>query len=634
MGISRSADLALNLLEGTDTSKQQEVAAKLNSLLRTDHLADIAVKISSDPDQVIYSKLLTDATAIFLSDNPNEYVAAMLGIAQENVVNDIEVIVKEIEKVLRVMTAFIGSMKKQIESLEDMEDFPNLLRIMLEVQTEIGKVIEETASLQSRISRERSFSDTRVESITSHICSILENNSTVKDALGIHDPDAERRADFRALVDYVEYLIDKLKEKVENMRDFDEKFAQNIDPMDIFYKNFSLLYEYLCDASDRATFNATKWKTSNMTSMGENCNIIDEDLLKSLVIFDKIGKYNKTPEISTDSEQGEPGQIEPGQGQQQQSSPTETAAKDLKDRLKNFDFSSITNSVKELKDVVKGITEQSKSLIQIPFEAFKNKLLEKGIPDNILSLLNFDDIKNFNWDITKDVDKYLKTDLKSLAMDKLLKKGDGIRIPTEKLPTSGTLDNLSDKATTSCQNLTGGLNDLKETISPTGQPSISSTVPSDVSDTLKDMTSASPNMDKAIKNADTSKISSSLESPQNATDEGEKAKELKNKLQELESDDNIELMASVKDAINRVIAIYTGDHIQKCTNALLRAEGFGDSMTFGPGIDEYVTETYDNVNGLLDWLSQVLKAMNSFMSSPKGVSSGSGNNSNSFNKKG
>ena len=160
------------------------------------------------------------------------------------------------------------------------------------------------------------------------------------------------------------------------------------------------------------------------------------------------------------------------------------------------------------------------------------------------------------------------------------------------------------------------------------------TVPSDVSDTLKDMTSASPNMDKAIKNADTSKISSSLESPQNATDEGEKAKELKNKLQELESDDNIELMASVKDAINRVIAIYTGDHIQKCTNALLRAEGFGDSMTFGPGIDEYVTETYDNVNGLLDWLSQVLKAMNSFMSSPKGVSSGSGNNSNSFNKKG
>lgn len=568
---------------------------KISELINNSSVRKLMSDLTNKPDKIIYDKILSDMCAMFLSDNPNDYIAAMLGMAQDSVNSDVESISREIDDIKKMLTSYISSMKAQVEHLAEVRTFPNLIKILIDMQFEMKNIIQGTAALQSRIFTAGDFSKARLNSLSAGINSVLRKNSIIKTSLGIYNPNAEMDCDLKGFGEYLKKRVEKLIQKVKNIGDFKKAFQAEINPLDIFYKNFSRLYEYLCQASLRINNSATGWRSSNINTLKENCLVINDNLCKSLVIIDKYRRSN----MMIDTEEEHSGTV------------IGRLMKSLAERIGSISTASLLASLNELLYVINAAIAQGMSLIHTPFLAFRDEIIKRDIPDRILSLINFDAIKSMDWGNTLNFDKYLKVNLKGLAMDKLIQKCSDINIPIDKLPDLGTLDHLWNRAKSSCDNLKEELHNFNDVVNDPSQPSFKSVVPEKVSNAVQDMSSLSPALEIGFKEADTDKVSSALSSSEHVTAEGSLAADLKKGLGDIGADDEAEISVTEKDAINRAITLLTGDHIQQCADALLKTEGFGESLTFMTDVDEYVTEVYDNVNSIIDWLVQLTNALES-----------------------
>lgn len=586
------SNVVVNAAQKALSKAGSKVTTKLENLINNSTLADISKALSERPDQIIYNKLLADASAMFLSDNPNDYIAAMLGMTQESVSADTVSILSEIDDIKAALESYVSSLRQQVEHLAEVRTFPNLIQVLINMQKDMAAALSETASLQGRIAKEGNYSEARLDSVTGHINNVLVNNSRIQQALGIYDPNAHMNCDIKGFADYLKKRVENLIKKVKNIGDFKSKFQADINPMDIFYKNFSRLYKYLCEASKRVGENTTKWKDSNINVLKENCSAIEDNLYKSLVIFDQYRRSNTVGVTDVDNGGTVVGRV----------------LNNLLHITKTFDTAPLLASLNELLYVIEALSVQGLSLINSPFEIFKSEALDRGIPDNILSLLNFDGIRNGEWSNVLDFDKYLKLDLKSEAMSRLVQKCENIGIPLNKLPKLDVINSLSSRLTNGCNDLKRELTSMNNVVNNPEQQPLKSVVPPKVAETIKDMSAMSPSIKNSFKSADVAKFSSSLSSPESTTEEGAAAADLKNNLKEIEADDSSDMTLEEKDAINRTITLLTSDHIQQCTEALIKSEGFGDKLTFQISIDEYVTEVYDNVNEVIDWLSQLYDA--------------------------
>lgn len=570
-----------------------ENTRKMFDIINSTSLRTLIGDMANKPDAIIYDKILSDACAMFLSDNPNDYLAAIMGMAQESVHTDVESIVKEIEDIKSMLSSYILSMKSQVEHLAEVRTFPNLVMLLIDMQAEMTNIIRGVAALQGRIITAGDFSKARLDSLSARINSVLRKNSTITTSLGIYNPNAEMDCDLKGFGEYLKKRVEKLIQKVKNIGDFKEAFQAEINPLDIFYKNFSRLYDYVCRASLRITDSASRWRSSNVNTLRENCSIVNDNLCKSLVIIDKYRRSNMMKSTEEEHEGTFIGRL----------------MKNLSDRIKQMNIAPLMVALNELLYVINAVITQGVSLIHTPFLTFRNEIMRRGIPDRILSLINFDAIRDLDWGNTLNFDKYLKVNLKGLAMEKLIQKCSDINIPIDKLPNLEVLNHLKNRAETSCEALKDELRNFNSVVNDPSQTPIREAVPDKVVNTVTDMSKSSPSLNEGFKEADTNKISAALESPSNVTTEGSIAADLKKGLGDIEGDDDAEISVTEKDAINRAITLLTGDHMQQCIDALLKTEGFGESMVFMTDVDEYVTEVYDNVNSIIDWLSQLADAL-------------------------
>lgn len=581
---------AVSSLTNKVLSKQRNVVNNIIDFFKTNPLERITESL---PEQIIYNKLLSDVTAMFLSDNSNDYIAAMLGRAQENIYSEIDSIVAEINDIKKILSDYVTTSIAQVEHLAEVRTFPNLIKVLIDMQAEIGIVLADTASLQSRIFKEGNFSKSRINTLLSHINNILSNNAVIQSALANYDPDATMDFDIKGFADYLERRVKDLINKVKNIGSFKDSIQAEINPVTIFYKNFSRLYGYICDASKRVTENASGWRTSNIDAISDNCNVINDDLYKASVIFDRYMHSNMMKETDEDHKGTVIGRL----------------MEELINRVRQFDTGPLLAELSELLYVIRAIAAQGLLLTSVPFLTFRDEMVSRGIPSNILSLMNFDSIRNLDWGRAVNLDKYLKIDFKSLALQKLIQKGENVLIPLDKLPDVEILEALRNRVNAGYAGLIDGITGLKNVLKPEGTPSFREVLPPVVSDTVDEMATLSSNVNSAINNAEVSGITEALECPEGLTREGSIAMNLKSELGDIDADSDSEITLAEKDAINRAITLFSGDNRQQCADVLIKSEGFGESLSFGTNIDEYVTEVYDNVNAIIDWLKQLSDAL-------------------------
>lgn len=619
----------------TSSKKATDLLGKIQNNPITKELK----KWQTEPEDIVYDQTINWANNIFLSKNPNDYIAAMMGISQSYLQDKVDTLKRDMASLTAYVSDYIAWMITEIEDYMRVKTFPNLLRLLKEMEEKLLQLVQQTASLQSRLVEEWNYSGKRLDNIDENIYEILKRNNKVRYALAGYNPNATLDLDLKGFIQYVKEEAERIIKSITNLKDFPKKFKATVDPKEIFYKNFSRLYTYLEKAMMANASSIQNWKGSKLELLKSNCSIVSENMYKVSTI---IERYRYSNAMVGEEESSSSDKLLP-------------ALNEFIEGLGSIDTSYFSTLIAEIKYVVASVLKQAEILAKTPYNTLMAEIEARrdyGL-NTIKEVLGIDwvfnqggivldsvaeseyeqevDESEFEQEVSEGEDEgesgqgvnpynYLRNvignAMKNKIEKKLMSKFD--KISFQILPTVkgkgliDTLSNLNSRIKNACEDVQDTLNGVSNVLSIFGEK-VKPEIAPEVIEETKAITEASSSVNTAIKEADPEKLVEAVEKPSKITESGGKAEELKvvaaevkKEIEEGSADSSVTYR--LVDALNRATALFEGDHKKECREKVIAAEGSGGRLYIDV-INDYRTSIYDNAVKILNWLNEWLKTV-------------------------
>lgn len=652
---STATILSESIVSGSTKTTSRKKVISLLDKIQNNPITKNLKKWQTEPEDIIYDKAINWANNIFLSKNPNDYVAAMMGISQNYLQDKVDTLQRDMASLTAYISDYIAWMIAEIEDYMRVKTFPNLLRLLKEMEEKLLQLVQQTASLQSRLIKEWNYSGKRLNNIDENIYEILKRNNKVRRALAWYNPNAKLDLDLNGLIRYVKEEAKRIIKSITNLKDFPKKFKATVNPKEIFYKNFSRLYTYLEKAMRANTSSIQNWKGSKLELLKSNCSIVSENMYKISTI---IEKYRYSNAMIGEEESSSSNKLLP-------------ALNEFIEGLGSINTSYFSTLIAEVEYVVASVLKQAEILAKTPYNTLMAEIEARkdyGL-DTIKEFLGIDWVFNQGGivldssinpltDLVDDPFVDLVTDLaaenesgqevnendseqkvnengsgqkvnpynylrnvignsmRNKIEKKLMSKFD--KISLQILPTVkgksliDTLSNLNNRIKNACEDVQDTLDGVSNLLNIFGEK-VKPEIAPEVIEETKIITEASSSINTAIEEADPEKLVEAVEKPSKVTESGGKAEELKEAAAEVkkeieEGSADSSVTYRVVDALNRATALFEGDHKKECKEKVIAAEGLGGRLYIDV-INDYRTSVYDNAVKIMNWLNEWLKTV-------------------------